>query len=85
MHNMAYKTIGISEKAYEILSRRKRKKESFSSVIIRMDRELSKKKNILDFAGIWSKETAEDMLGIIESERERMEEESKERIKSWRA
>ncbi len=49
---MATKTISITEEAYDRLNFKKAKNESFSEVINR----LTNKVNILDFAGILSKE-----------------------------
>lgn len=47
---MASKTIMISEEAYEILRRRKRKNESFTDVIIRLGSERGSITKLLDLA-----------------------------------
>ena len=47
---MATKTISIMEDAYRILLGRKMKGESFSEVI---RRELSRRRNVLEFSGVW--------------------------------
>lgn len=46
---MASKTIMISEKAYEILKKRKRKDESFTDVIIRLGSEKGSIANLLEY------------------------------------
>jgi predicted CopG family antitoxin len=45
---MASKTIMISEKAYEVLKRRKRKNESFTDVILRLGSEKGSIAKLLD-------------------------------------
>ncbi|MFH1425709.1 MAG: antitoxin VapB family protein [archaeon] len=47
---MATKTISIMEDVYNLLVRNKIKNESFSDVI---RKNLTRKKNIMDFAGAW--------------------------------
>jgi len=49
--HMATKNISITEDAYELLARHKRLNESFSEVI---REHFTKKKHLLDFAGMWS-------------------------------
>jgi predicted CopG family antitoxin len=78
---MAYKTVGISEKAYKILSRRKKKRQSFSDVILNMDKKLREKSNIMKFAGIWSEETAERVKALLKKEREALAIEEEVRVK----
>lgn len=48
---MAVKNIAITEEAYSLLKRQKLPGESFSEVIVE---NFKKKKNLIDFAGIWS-------------------------------
>jgi predicted CopG family antitoxin len=48
--NLASKTIMISEKAYEVLKRRKRKNESFTDVILRLGSERGSVAKLLDLA-----------------------------------
>jgi predicted CopG family antitoxin len=72
---MASKTITISEEAYEILKRRKRKNESFTDVIIRLGSERATIAGLLDrarskdFESI-SVETAREMKGASKEFRE---------------
>ena len=65
---MGYKTISLSEKAYEILKRAKRDNESFSQVVIR----LASKRSLDDFIGCISKESISklsDAIAIFREER----------------
>ena len=58
---MVTKTITIMEDAYSLLARNKLASESFSDTLRRV---LSKKRNIMEFAGAWSDmndEEAEEM------------------------
>jgi len=48
--DMASKTIMISDKAYEVLKRRKRPNESFTDVIIRLGSEKGSVKRLLELA-----------------------------------
>lgn len=48
---MVTKTITITEDAYAVLARQKKKTESFSEEIVRL---LKKKGSIMDLAGAWS-------------------------------
>ncbi len=54
---MSTKNISITEEAYQILARKKMVNESFSKVIVR---EVGKS-DIMDFAGIFSLEEADEM------------------------
>ena len=45
------KNISITEDVYNMLVRNKLRSESFSKALVRI---LSKKKNILEFAGVWA-------------------------------
>ena len=47
---MASKTIMISEKAYEVLKKRKRKNESFTDVILRLGSEKGSVAKLLDLS-----------------------------------
>lgn len=68
---MATKTISIMDDVYELLLMKKRSEESFSQVI---RRELSGRKDIMEFAGTWknvSKENIEDIKNKIKELRKR--------------
>lgn len=75
---MAHKTIMISDEAYEILKRRKRKNESFTDVIIRMSLEKGSIKRLLDFA------KSKDFSPISDETAERMQEASKEMRRNFK-
>jgi len=63
------KVISLSEKAYETLKSMKKPGESFSDVVIRVaDKE--KKKSILEFAGTWKGDDADEILAQIMKDRE---------------
>lgn len=64
---MGTKTISISDQAYEQLSLKKRGKESFSDVVVRLTNNF----NILDYAGIISDKEAELIKREIEDGRKR--------------
>lgn len=79
---MAYKTIGVSQEAYNILSRRKKRGTSFSNVILGMDSKLKEKTDVMQFAGMLSRETALKVEDAIKKERRRAEIEAKLRQRS---
>jgi len=65
---MGYKTISLSEEAYEILRNAKRERESFSQVVIR----LASKRSLDDFVGCISTESIgklSDALEVFRRER----------------
>lgn len=69
---MAYKTISLSEEAYEILKNAKKENESFSQVVIR----LASRRSLDAFVGCISKESVEKLSDAMETFR-------KERGKIW--
>ncbi len=65
---MGYKTISLSEDAYEILKKAKRESESFSQVVIR----LASRRYLDDFVGCISKESISklsDAMDVFRKER----------------
>ncbi len=64
---MGTKTISISDQAYERLLMKKKGKESFSEVVVRLTNDF----NILDYAGIISDKEAELIKREIEDGRKR--------------
>jgi predicted CopG family antitoxin len=76
-HSVAVKTITVTEEAYNALASLKRENESFSKTILR----IGKKRSIMDFYGILSKEEGERMKERLRKNREediRLEEEREE-------
>jgi predicted CopG family antitoxin len=76
---MGYKTISLSEEAYEILKNAKRNRESFSQVVIR----LARKNTLEDFVGCISSESIDklsDALDVFRRERGRRWSESMEEM-----
>ena len=63
------KVISLSEKAYETLKGMKKPGESFSDVVIRVANK-EKKKSILEFAGTWHGDDADEVLAQIMKDRE---------------
>jgi predicted CopG family antitoxin len=64
------KVISLSEKAYETLKSMKRPGESFSDVVLRVASK-EKKRSILEFAGTWKGDDADEVLAQIMKDRER--------------
>ena len=64
---MGTKTISISDDAYSRLSMKKRDKESFSDVVLRITNDF----NILDYAGTITDEEAKRIKSEIEEGRKR--------------
>lgn len=64
MH-MSTKTISITEEAYERLKARKEHNESFSDVIVK----ITKKGNLMDFAGMLTGEEADEIEKNIKEAR----------------
>lgn len=62
---MATKTISITEEAYERLRMRKEKNESFTDIINR----ITGKRNIMELAGILSKEEGKKLKEYIKERR----------------
>lgn len=62
---MAIKTISITEEAYGRLKALKREKESFTNAILR----LTKKRSLLDLAGILAKREASELRKRIKEGR----------------
>lgn len=63
-NNMAHKTLTISEEAYTVLAELKKKGESFTDVILRIDKE-ARKKPLIEFAGRLKDEKFEEAaMGI---------------------
>ena len=75
---MATKTISITEEAYERLANQKRENESFSTVINRK----FKKYNLLDMAGVLSKESAEALEKAIKENRKKDQELQDKKMKN---
>ncbi len=75
---MASKTIMISEKAYEILKRKKRPGESFTDVIIRLGSEKGSVANLLEYI------KSKNFEPISEDTARRMKEASKEFRKNFK-
>lgn len=76
---MGYKTISLSDEAYEILKKAKRNGESFSQVVIR----LASRRSLDDFVGCISKESIERMsaaVDVFRKERGRVWSESMEEM-----
>lgn len=63
------KVISLSEKAYETLKGMKKPGESFSDVVIRVAAK-EKKKSILEFAGTWHGDDADEVLAQLMKDRE---------------
>ena len=77
---MAIKTITITEEAYERLKMKKEKNESFTDVINR----ITGKRDIMELAGILSKEEGEKLRNYIKERRKTSREYSnkiRERLK----
>ncbi len=63
------KVISLSEKAYQTLKGMKKTGESFSDVVLRVaDKE--KKRSIMEFAGCWKGDDADEVLAEIMKDRE---------------
>ena len=76
---MGYKTISLSDEAYEILKKAKRENESFSQVVIR----LVSRSSLDDFIGCISKKSIEklsDALEVFRKERSEVWSESMEEM-----
>lgn len=64
------KVISLSEEAYKALKKRKGKGESFSDIVVRITSE-ERFESILEFAGTWAGEDANEGAEQIMRERER--------------
>lgn len=70
MHiDLMTKVISLSEKAYWALRQLKRGKESFSDVVLRMTRD-AEPSSLIDFAGRWEGDDADEVLSGVMRERE---------------
>jgi predicted CopG family antitoxin len=58
---MASKTVALSEEAYELLKRQKKKDESFSAVVKRLTRP---RRPISTFGGMWSDMTEKERKSL---------------------
>ena len=67
MFSMAVKTITVTENAYEALKAMKEPRESFSDTILRV----AKKKPLMSFYGILSKESGDKLEKFIIDRRKR--------------
>ena len=69
---MGYKTISISDEAYNVLKNKKLKGESFNDLILRLLSE-PEQKDILKLKGSWkgSTEEVENILDLIYKNREK--------------
>ena len=63
------KVISLTEKAYETLKNMKNPGESFSDVVVRVASK-EKKKSILEFAGTWKGDDADEVLAQLMKDRE---------------
>ena len=73
---MKFQTIKISNYTYNILNRRRHGNEEFDDIIMCMESRLSRKKtghNMISFAGILSKDSAEDIRRKVEEQRANMD------------
>jgi predicted CopG family antitoxin len=75
---LASKTIMISEEAYKVLKRRKRRNESFTDVILRLDSEKGSITKLLDMT------KSEDFEPISKETARQMKEASKEFRKNFK-
>ncbi len=62
------KIISLSNAAYGLLRRLKREKESFSDVVLRIAK--GERKPLMDFAGKWEGDDADEVLKTVLRERE---------------
>ena len=70
---MGFKTVSLSDEAYNALKKKKKKGESFNDLILRLVSEPDQK-DILSLAGSWkgSDEEAENILNIIYENRKNL-------------
>jgi predicted CopG family antitoxin len=64
------KVISLSERAYGVLKKLKRRNESFSDLVLRMAGQ-QQRKSILEFAGTWKGNDIEKVFSQIMKDRER--------------
>ncbi len=74
---MATKNISLTEEAYSRLASYREGDESFSEII----NKLTKKRNLMDFAGVISKESAKQIKSHIAKQRARVSKETEARRK----
>ena len=77
---MGYKTISLSEDAYNRLFKRKIGSESFSDVIIRLTSDTT----LRDFVGLFRDETCDEIeKNIIKFRRQSLDKFTKSLVKDW--
>ena len=78
--NMGYKTISLSEDAYNRLFKRKIGSESFSDVIIRLTNDTT----LRNFVGLLRDETCDEIeKNIIKFRRQSLDQFTKSLVKDW--
>jgi len=75
---MATKHISITEEAYARLARLREKNESFSEIINRV----TGKQSLMEFAGVLSKESADELERHIKEFRARFQRDSRKRLRA---
>ena len=84
---MKSRTIKISDHTYNILNRKRHGNEEFDDIIMRMESQLTRKKtghNMISFAGILSKDSAEGIRRKVEEQRANIDREFLKQVKQRR-